>query len=149
MKSWCTFTSQEQIPDLIKMHVHEIKRPNTAPSRSQELPRTLPHDLSPWLNSVHWVSDCSTLTPCWDFSPTFWAQKIWLFSEISASVCEQRTSPGSLRLIPLPSLPHLPGDCFMGKLEGWPELARFSELVSWHHDVSSDALSLFDGSVFA
>lgn len=137
MKSWCTLTSQKRIPDLINMHAHEIKRPNTAPSRRQSYPKLF-HVTSPLgLTQCFWLLHPDPL--------------LRFFSSLSGhkrSGCSVKFLPAFVSSVhlpalwgspPLPSLPQLPGDCFMEELEGWPELARFCELG---HEMFSDASSL-------
>lgn len=109
------------------------KDKNTAPSKTQS-----------YLDSVHawsfWL-----LHPA-EIIPHSLGTKMGLVSELPAIIQEQHTSPSSLRAALLPSLPQLSGDSSMEDLEGWPGLAKFSELG---HELTSDAPLLFDGFVFA
>lgn len=123
VQSWWTFISQEQIPDVIKIHASELRGPNTVPGKTQSYPIFF-HMIFP-LDSVHawslWL-----LCPCWGFSPLTGHKDLsWSVSFLPLFM-SMHTSLSSLRPAPLSSLPQVP--CGMDELEGWLGLARFSEL---------------------
>lgn len=127
MRSWCTFTSQEQIPDVINARACEIERPNTAPSRSQSYSKLF-HIIFP-LGSVLGTGLLTALPwPLTEiFFLTFWAQRIWLFRKISASICEQCTSPVWGPLL---------SPCFLScqvvaSWRNWKGGMTWPDLVSW------------------
>lgn len=91
--------------------------------QDSELPHILSHDFSPWLS---WCTEPLTALSLLRLFPIPWAQRYELVSELPAINYEQLISLSSLRPALLPLLTQVP--CGMEELEGWPGLARFSEL---------------------